>query len=128
MSPSEPSPAEPPPSEPPPAEPSPSEPPPAEPAVDLAEVASQLERLAARAGPTEPGPGAEVTEQNLRRLLSAAIRLYAAVSEQVATDIVPINAEVSTTDAVVLACALLKARELNPFDLALWFSRTRTAG
>jgi len=109
---------------------SPSEPFPAEPVVDLAQLASQLERLAARAGaiPTEPGLGAGVTEQDLRRLLSAAIRLYAAVSEQAARDIVPIDAEVSTTDAVVLACALLKARELNPFDLALWFSRTRTAG
>jgi hypothetical protein len=109
---------------------SPSEPSPAEPGVDPAQLASQLERLAARTGAvlTEPGAGVEVTEQDLRRLVSAGIRLYAAVSEQAAADIVPIDAEVSTTDAVVLACALLKARELNPFDLALWFSRTRTAG
>jgi hypothetical protein len=109
---------------------SPSESSPGEPGVDPAQLASQLERLAARAGAvlTEPGAGVEVTEQDLRRLLSAAIRLYAAVSEQAAQDIVPIDAEVSTTDAVVLACALLKARDLNPFDLALWFSRSRTAG
>jgi len=111
-----------------PSEPSSAGPSSAGPVVDLAQLASQLERLAAGALPTEPGPAAEVSEQDLRRLLSAAIRLYAAVSEQAARDIVPIDAEVSTTDAVVLACALLKARELNPFDLALWFSRTRTAG
>jgi hypothetical protein len=96
--------------------------------VDVAELAGHLERLAARARALPPEPAAGVTEQDLRRLLSAAIRLYAAVSEQAARDIVPIDAEVSTTDAVVLACALLKARDLNPFDLALWFSRTRTAG
>jgi hypothetical protein len=96
--------------------------------ADVAELAGQLERLAARARALPPEPAAGVTEQDLRRLLSAAIRLYAAVSEQAAQDIVPIDAEVSTTDAVVLACALLKARDLNPFDLALWFSRSRTAG
>jgi hypothetical protein len=96
--------------------------------ADVAELAAHLERLAARARALPPEPAAGVTEQDLRRLLSAAIRLYAAVSEQAAQDIVPIDAEVSTTDAVVLACALLKARDLNPFDLALWFSRSRTAG
>jgi len=101
---------------------------PSEHALDPAEVASQLERLAARACAVPVEPGTSVSDEDLRRLLSAAIRLYAAVSEQAAEDIVPINAEVSTTDAVVLACALLKARELNPFDLALWFSRARTAG
>jgi hypothetical protein len=96
--------------------------------ADVAELASQLERLAARAGALPPEPGPPVSDQDLRRLLSATIRLYAAVSEQAPLDIVPIDAEVSTTDAVVLACALLKARDLNPFDLSLWFSRTRTAG
>jgi len=93
-----------------------------------AALAEQLEDLTALATSAAAGPGAVLSDEELRRLLSAAIRLYAAVSEQAARDIVPIDAEVSTTDAVVLACALLKARELNPFDLALWFSRTRTAG
>jgi len=97
-------------------------------ALHPAQVASQLERLATRACAVPAEPGTEVSEEDLRRLVSAVIRLYAAVSEQAAEDIVPINAEVSTTEAVVLACALLKARDLNPFDLALWFSRSRTAG
>jgi hypothetical protein len=26
---------------------------------------------------------------------------------------------------MVVACALLHAQHMNPFDLALWFSRTR---
>ena len=103
-----------------------------EPRPDPDALAEQLEQLAALAVaqpvalPAEPE--AVLSDEQLRRLLSAAIRLYAAVSERAAEDIVPINADVSTTDAVVLACALLKAHELNPFDLALWFSRTRVAG
>lgn len=112
------------------------EPPPAaEPPPDLpdpAALADQLERLTALACAPDAAlstePGAVVPDEQLRRLLSAAIRLYAAVSERAAEHILPINADVSTTDAVVLACALLKAHELNPFDLALWFSRTRVAG
>ena len=123
-------------SEPPQARPTAEPPPAAEPPPDPAALADQLERLTALV--TEPAtapnaamstePGAVIPDEQLRRLLSATIRLYAAVSERAAEDIVPINADVSTTDAVVLACALLKAHELNPFDLALWFSRTRVAG
>jgi hypothetical protein len=119
-------------SEPPPALPTAEPPPAAELPPDPAALADQLERLTALATAPDAAlstePGAVVPDEQLRRLLSAAIRLYAAVSERAAEDIVPINADVSTTDAVVLACALLKAHELNPFDLALWFSRTRVAG
>jgi hypothetical protein len=119
-------------SEPPPALPTAEPPPAAEPPPDPAALADQLERLTALATAPDAAPstepGAVIPDEQLRRLLSAAIRLYAAVSERAAEDIVPINADVSTTDAVVLACALLKAHELNPFDLALWFSRTRVAG
>ena len=119
-------------SEPPPALPTAEPPPAAEPPPDPAALADQLERLTALVTAPDAAmstePGAVIPDEQLRRLLSAAIRLYAAVSERAAEDIVPINADVSTTDAVVLACALLKAHELNPFDLALWFSRTRVAG
>jgi hypothetical protein len=34
-----------------------------------------------------------------------------------------IDGTVSTTEAMIMACALLRAQHLNPFDLALWFSR-----
>jgi len=119
-------------SEPPQARPTAEPPPAAEPPPDPAALADQLERLTALVTAPDAAmstePGAVIPDEQLRRLLSAAIRLYAAVSERAAEDIVPINADVSTTDAVVLACALLKAHELNPFDLALWFSRTRVAG
>jgi hypothetical protein len=91
----------------------------------LTDLADQLTELANRA---KAGTLADASEQALRSLVSATIRLYAAAGEAAPADIDPLEDEVSTTDAVVMACALLKARDLNPFDLALWFSRTRVAG
>jgi hypothetical protein len=67
-----------------------------------------------------------VSPDQLRALLSATVQLYAAFCEHTGTDLDPLESEVPATDAVVLACALLKARDLNPFDLALWFSRSRS--
>lgn len=70
--------------------------------------------------------GRGVSPDQLRALLSATVQLYTAFCEHTGTDLDPLESEVPATDAVVLACALLKARDLNPFDLALWFSRSRS--
>lgn len=67
----------------------------------------------------------------LRDLVTAAARLYAAAAEgapDAGAEPDPLHPSASTTDAVVLACALLRSRGLNPFDLALWFNRGRAAG
>jgi hypothetical protein len=58
---------------------------------------------------------------DLRVLVSSATRLYAACCQNAGHEIA-LDSTVSTTDAVILACALLRACGLNPFDLALWFS------
>ncbi|NDK23975.1 hypothetical protein FSY75_05700 [Streptomyces sp. TR1341] len=65
-------------------------------------------------------PGAD--EPLLRTLVAATATVYAAASEATGGEI-PLGEGVSTTDALVLACALLRAHHLNPFDLALWFTR-----
>jgi hypothetical protein len=52
------------------------------------------------------------------------VRLYAAVTEELEREIPPVDASISATEAMVVACALLRAHRLNPFDLALWFNRT----
>jgi hypothetical protein len=49
-----------------------------------------------------------------------------ACQEELETKIPPIDATVSTTEATVFACALLRAQHMNPFDLAVWFQRTTT--
>ncbi|MDD7967214.1 hypothetical protein [Actinomycetospora lemnae] len=59
-----------------------------------------------------------------RRLFSVAGRLYAVAAEEDAHP--PTGTDLTPTEAVVLATAALKAHDLNPFDLALWFSRTRS--
>ena len=62
--------------------------------------------------------------EELRAVMSAAIRLYAGAVEAAGVEIAPANPEISATDVMVLACALVRSQGFTPFDLALWFSRT----
>ena len=57
-----------------------------------------------------------------RRLVAVAARGWAVAAEGDAT--APDGTDVTPTEAVVLATTALKAHDLNPFDLALWFSRS----
>ena len=66
---------------------------------------------------------ATIDVDELRSLVSSVTRLYAACSDRAGYEIRPIDGTVSTTDAVALACALIRAHNLNPFDLAIWYSR-----
>lgn len=72
---------------------------------------------------TQAGELGAVLSDDITSLLTAAIKLYAAYEEELETEIPPIDATVSTTEAMVLACALLRAQQMNPFDLAVWFQR-----
>jgi hypothetical protein len=84
----------------------------------LVELRGQMERA------TEAGELAGVPPQDVTNLVSGAVKLYAAAVEEAESGIPAIDSTVSTTEAMVMACALLRAHHLNPFDLALWFSRT----
>jgi ABC-type protease/lipase transport system fused ATPase/permease subunit len=89
--------------------------------VLLVELQAQIERT------EQAGEIASVLPGGVTNLVSGAVKLYAAMVEDAAlgAGTVPvINGTVSTTEAMVMACALLRAHHLNPFDLALWFSRT----
>lgn len=57
------------------------------------------------------------------RIVTAAVRLYGALAELNNELAEPLDDRVSPTEAVVMATAMLRARDLNPFDLALWFTR-----
>jgi hypothetical protein len=79
----------------------------------------------------ESGEVANVPPAGVTNLVSGAIKLYAAAMEDRAAGapaLPVIDGTVSTTEAMVVACALLRAHHLNPFDLALWFSRTAPGG
>jgi hypothetical protein len=56
-------------------------------------------------------------------VVSAATRLYATASVRAGQELPPLDPGVSTTDALTLACALLRSQDLTPFDMAIWFSR-----
>ena len=74
----------------------------------------------------QAGELAEVPGEDITALVSGAVKLYASAVEEAELDVPVIDGTVSTTEAMVVACALLRAHHLNPFDLALWFSRTAT--
>ena len=57
-----------------------------------------------------------------RRLVAVAARTYAVAAEEGARP--PSGTDLTPTESVVLATAALRAHDLNPFDLALWFSRS----
>ena len=66
---------------------------------------------------------ASLTQDDIRAVLSAAARWYASAVEASGQEFRPVDATISATEAVTLACALLRSQDLTPFDLALWFSR-----
>jgi precorrin-4 methylase len=92
--------------------------------VLAAQLSAQVEQM------IQAGEAAEVRGEDVTKLMSGAVKLYAACAEEAepGVEAAPvIDQTVSTTEAMVVACALLRAHRLNPFDLALWFSRTASA-
>ena len=65
----------------------------------------------------------DLTADEVRDVVSAATRLYANACTRAGHELPPLDAGVSTTDAITLACALLRSQDLTPFDMAMWFSR-----
>lgn len=95
---------------------------PSEEALKLSSAVDALVRQIDAA--TAAGELAAVPHEDVTSLLTGAIKLYVACADEREIDIPPIDATVSTTEAMVVACVLLRAQHLNPFDLAVWFQRT----
>jgi hypothetical protein len=87
----------------------------------LREIGLQLNQIAAQALAVN---GCELADlPALDQLLTPLVKLYAAATEATGRELPPVTQEATATEVVVLACALLRAQNLNPFDLAIWFSR-----
>jgi hypothetical protein len=71
----------------------------------------------------EPG---RVSDAELERVMTAAVRLYAAKAE---TDCPPSRvvtpSDVTPTDIVVTVSELIRAAGLNLWDVSMWFNRTK---
>jgi hypothetical protein len=70
-----------------------------------------------------PGLEANVPAPALRKLMTVAVRLYAAASQRAGRELAPVDSTISTTEAVISAVALLRSQNLTAFEAALWFAR-----
>lgn len=65
-----------------------------------------------------------IPDEDLQRILSAAVRLYAAKSEDRGEELLPFgDRAVNATEAVTAICAIMRAADLNFFDLQMWYRR-----
>jgi hypothetical protein len=88
---------------------------------EFSDIALKLKSIAARA--IDTGVPLNWESLPLTELFTPLAKLYAAACETAGYEIAPVTKEATPTEVVMLACALLRAQDLNPFDLALWFSR-----
>jgi hypothetical protein len=65
-----------------------------------------------------------IPDTALRRVLTAAVKAYAAKAEAAGDEFAPFeDGQVTATETAVAACAMIRAAELNLFDIAMWFGR-----
>jgi hypothetical protein len=68
----------------------------------------------------------ELSDADLQRVMTAAVRLYAAKAEASGVYPAPVIAErVTPTEVVTVVSEMIRAAGLNLFDLSMWFRRVR---
>jgi hypothetical protein len=71
-----------------------------------------------------------LSDEALRQVFASIVKLFAAKAEAAdfSDDFVPYSPEaVTATQTVVTACAMIRAADLNMFDVAMWFARRAAA-
>jgi hypothetical protein len=66
-----------------------------------------------------------VSDAELERVMTAAVRLYAAKAEADEPPAVVTAEQVTPTDIVVTVSALIRAVGLNLWDVSMWFNREK---
>lgn len=70
------------------------------------------------------GDPAAIADETVQQVLAAAIKMYALKANGREGEIVPFAGDaVTATEAVVTACAMIRAVDLSLFDVAMWFGR-----
>ena len=68
----------------------------------------------------------QVSDADLERVLTAAVRLYAAKTEADAPPSQPITpSSVTPTEIVVTVSDMIKSAGLNLWDVSMWFNRNK---
>ncbi len=94
--------------------------------IDSAEAAQAIFEAALEA--VEAGETQKFSEETVQQLMTAAVKLFAAKVEQEDRFFSPVlgpGEVVTPTDVVVTVSEILRAVNLNTFDLAMWFNRPR---
>jgi hypothetical protein len=72
------------------------------------------------------GQPGQVSDAELERVMTAAVRLYAAKTETDRPPAQPVTASVVTpTEIVVTVSDLIRAAGLNLWDVSMWFNRKK---
>ena len=75
-------------------------------------------------GALDRGEPDAISDATLQQVLTAAVKVYAAKVERRGHDVAPFApGTVTATETVVTACGLIRAADLNMFDVAIWFHR-----
>jgi hypothetical protein len=65
-----------------------------------------------------------ISDKTLQQVLTVAVKVYAAKVERRGHDVAPFPQHaVTATETVVTACGMIRAADLNMFDVAIWFHR-----
>ena len=89
-----------------------------------AEPATAAEFCARAREALKRGTPDSITDKALQQVLTAAVKIYAAKVERRGHDVAPFTpGTVTATETVVTACGMIRAADLNMFDVAIWFHR-----
>ncbi len=94
--------------------------------IDSAAAAQAIFQAALEA--VEAGETESFSDETVQQLMTAAVKLFAAKVEREDRFFSPIlgpGEVVTPTDVVVAVSEILRAVNLNTFDLAMWFNRPR---
>src|SRR5215468_10045796 len=65
-----------------------------------------------------------ISDDSLHQVFAAAAKVFAAKAERRGGDVKPFpDTAVTATETVVAVCAMIRAADLSPFDVAMWFNR-----
>jgi phosphopantothenate synthetase len=65
-----------------------------------------------------------MSDQELQQAFTAAVKAYAARMADAQSPVIGVEKNaITATEAVIAICELMRAADLNPFDVAMWYRR-----